>query len=217
MRQSGSSTTGRAAGRYKVLRVCPTSVDKFDKQTILRLAAGAKLAVVVGPFPLVGVMLANVGLKVFCSVSATNLRSFCEGCRSLLYTGIFPLVGDHAKIPSAMPIKVDMAFFDTPEKILGTRLDEGRQAGRRCCRLRFSACAKGRRRNPARSRSRDMVEASAGRQRSEMRLDHDAGWRRKLLPGHHGVRKEAVVELHPPFFRCRFLLMLMPSPPSAIV
>lgn len=99
------------------MRVLSNSVmDKFDKQTILRLAAGAKLAVVVSPFPLVGVMLANIGLKVFCGVSAINLRSFCEGCRSLLYTDIFPLVGDHAKIPSAMPIKIDMVFFDTPER-----------------------------------------------------------------------------------------------------
>jgi len=93
----------------------------FDQETLRRLVdgipAGTRLAIVAGPSPQACKVMAAAGMKVFCVMPNDALRQFCVSCGPSLYTDVFPVTGDHEKLPTGFPVKVDAIFVDTPGDI----------------------------------------------------------------------------------------------------
>lgn len=90
---------------------------KPDRETFRKLVAdtatGSKLSIVVGAAPAACDVLAEAGLKVFCLVPPGDFLRFCQACRHILYSEVFPIItGDCLKAPSALPMKVDVVFID---------------------------------------------------------------------------------------------------------
>lgn len=87
----------------------------MHSETLRKIAAevpaGTKLAIVVGSTQQVCTILSQAGMKVFCIVPNADLKPFCLACGSLLYSHVFPITGDHRKVPSNFPVKVDMVFL----------------------------------------------------------------------------------------------------------
>jgi len=90
-----------------------------DKETFKKLVAdtdmGTRLAAVVGPSSSACDILSKAGIKVFCLVPPTDFLRFCQACKDILYSNVFPIItNDYLKAPSALPIKVDVVFIDCP-------------------------------------------------------------------------------------------------------
>lgn len=85
----------------------------FDKEIVRDIAlrvAGTRLAIVVGPSPVACAALVESGFKVFCILSNAHFKPLCSALGDMLYDSVFPITGDHRKVPRVFPIKVDMVF-----------------------------------------------------------------------------------------------------------
>lgn len=95
----------------------------LDKKTIKQLAQevsedGTRIAVVAGPAPRISLLLAQVGMKVFCAgIPLPVLPWFCKTCQTVLYREIFPITGDIDEIPKAFPPNLmDIVFVHRRDK-----------------------------------------------------------------------------------------------------
>ena len=89
-------------------------MTKPESEIVRQIAArvaGTKLAVVVGPSVDVCGELSKAGLKVLCVVVKEEFRRFCLGAGGMLYTSVFPVIGDHHKAARAFPVRLDLVFF----------------------------------------------------------------------------------------------------------
>jgi len=87
-------------------------IDIFQK-LVSDIAVGTKLAVVVGPSFSACEVLSKAGLKMFCLVPDKDFLRFCQACRHILYSDVFPIItGDPAAAAVALPVKVDVVFMD---------------------------------------------------------------------------------------------------------
>lgn len=93
------------------------AMTKLDSETFRKLVAdtatGTKMAVVVGPSLLACDILAKAGFKMFCLVASDDFLRFCQACKHMLYVSVFPIIiKECLKVPSALPMKVDVVFID---------------------------------------------------------------------------------------------------------